>query len=1235
MVEKRASGVVEGNDLISRRQQDSNFVPTTVFLDTQVFIENPERPPDLDKHIKKAVLDRHSKKKLNFKNLWLHSLQLASEENTLQLVIPPVMEKELIFAMCRQRNEATEKLRSVRSYQARKRGEMDDRLVVQIRELEEEEKVATALEDQWREFQQSFWVNRPKSYGTAKIVFDWYFEKMAPFQNKKNRSEFPDGFIVSTLDNFHDKTHSTIAVITGDKAIEEFCKRRWYLKYYQSVQDFVQQYHQMTHDINSEVNIAESMDNVSEVREIQSLLSNEDKSTSRQQQILIRLMEKSPMACAYFFLHARHSSWLELFKDRQNEKLLTQSVLSTDKHTEFNIGQEWAPLRYFERALSSEREAVLDILAGIQPVLNYRAMMVVMRQLFESGCASDIQRFSPTIERFMDNNHFGTVHLSKLFERDIFHDSSIRSTSARILTRMLEFLPCDVSNNDRQDVDGEFFRRQSPAPRSSGNLYNAILSDGVLKLAKEDPSLVAEVAIECVAEMLRLYAVSNNHDPSYNFDIHHVRKSDFTEEVQDSLSCAEVLLCVLTYSVRCLFTSGSAGRYQADMLTRRHSYRFFDRLRFFLYSECLTWEDLSVARLEVLSQVNYTARTMNRYFNDLVSIAIDNFGEQFLAAQEVNAIVSWILDANDDWISNSNNEAEVTQRIYRDRRHDRHYFQLIPFKSRLGGRILNYFEQLEKLRLGSHAETENTIISEVAGGYISELSPVSLSSLSAMSDIQVLELLNSWSEADDIESILTYTYGAAGLATNIQKLFILSVLPICKRRDFWVSEIFTLLRPRYVTAIIQAILELAKDGKRDAVEPWIAICNDVLLHCAEKREICKIKFPNDDWIAPQRTIAMLLFTCTNRNSSISLKCRVNVVAALRTCLFCEDDRLQRNGNEFGGIDDPFTLAINSLRGVALEGVVSVGLWVRRELPGDRVDDVTELLTQRLCCQSSIPMTEPEHAMVGAHFERFLDFNARWTADSIPLMFPLNNTRLWKSAFCSYLKRNDPTIRSRNLLHSSFEKALQFFSLSTSREFFNSLNRKDLFRHIFSHYLLGDSDLISSDPLLVGFFKQSADNPKLLSYIFPHLGRWISSKATFSERSGRRIRAFGKWRARFGSHAELAHCGDWLKAKSIDENWRLMLVFRILSRGCNLTESLPEAIKLLSDIRRKYLKLVIRCMQIISVQQEAIILRTSDTLLVDGILAAALSSENADIRQCGRGTRESFLKRGVFVSTRDP
>ena len=160
------------------------------------------------------------------------------------------------------------------------------------------------MKEQWTLFKDHFSTELLPMMGDIEDIITWYFNKEPPFTESK-KSEFPDAFIISALDQYHRQHYSNIAVISRDNDFKEACQIRSYLKHFESIQAYIDAFEP---DSSNPEPVSEGIDFTrpivtEDLTEMKAILSQESP-TLIEIDIVLNQLQRKGTNYDYFFKYA-------------------------------------------------------------------------------------------------------------------------------------------------------------------------------------------------------------------------------------------------------------------------------------------------------------------------------------------------------------------------------------------------------------------------------------------------------------------------------------------------------------------------------------------------------------------------------------------------------------------------------------------------------------------------------------------------------------------------------------------------------------------------------------------------------------------------------------------------------------------------------------------------------------------------------------------------------------------
>jgi hypothetical protein len=325
-----------------------------------------------------------------------------------------------------------------------------------------------------------------------------------------------------------------------------------------------------------------------------------------------------------------------------------------------------------------------------------------------------------------------------------------------------------------------------------------------------------------------------------------------------------------------------------------------------------------------------------------------------------------------------------------------------------------------------------------------------------------------------------------------------------------------------------------------------------------------------------------------------------------------------------------TEAINNARSRALESLINFGFWVRRHLPEDKVPEVTNILTKRISDDTEIPLTRPEHALLGRHFGNIYALNRDWAAQQKDIFFPQENETVWRDAFASYIFFNHPFKQLFEILRDDFSYATQNINVLTSDKEDGKELVDRLGQHLFTYYLWEVYPLTGEESLIERFYDKTTNDRSHWAQLFDYVGRSLKKSGDHLDRALiDRIIAFFNWRFEVAEPLELQEFTFWLEAECLDPAWRLRSYSKILDLKGIKDMGLFLEVKALNKLIPDNLPLVVECFVKITDDMDQGNQMYISAKEAKPTIKTGLNAEDPQVRENAERAKENLLRLGHF------
>ncbi len=1189
-------------------------VPINLYIDTEVFKRNDLR------------LDTGG----------FRELKDTFVKGELRLLVPGMMERELFRKYEERAKEAAEivkKAHDLHPVSSLQLGDLPSR-----NELEKQ--CLAELKRQWEVFKEHFIVEKLPLVGNLEDVVNWYFEIKAPFASSRGKQkEFPDAFILSALEHYHQENQASIAVITNDGSFGEACVSRRYIGYYSELRDYIKAFipDRTTEDFNSEpIDLTQPIV-TEDLTALKEILGRGSNVTSIEVDRVLKLLRSRGENYRYFFSKSSDPIWLSHLEQNDYFKNPPDVVVLSDGSVQYPF---WPELEYLKNVSQDVPEEVLRIVLEFPEVNNPRVYNDILDiALSLNGELS--ARLKPKVLECarLDHQFFSGIDSGlrpELLPELLAYWTSKNQTQAalELADILVQFHP-DPQAQEKQEQ-----RRENspsllePAPKFDERNYHEILDKGVRPLADKEPSQVARMLIDATASMIRLEKDKDELESGTSHDYLEICCPYLNGQSSGLVDTREILVHALAHACEKVYEQSPEAIASLDSTLRNQRWDVFKRLRQYLYALHPNEQTKPWIRELILEHGDY-AKSQHQYeFQQMIRLSCEHFGTELLTENERTQIFDAILSGPSmenyrEWMGERFTETDFDQW-----KHNFHHRQLRPFASVLFGEYATYFEELKNDE--ADEITDETYLpfrtSEVRK--VIYRSPRSSDELSKLSDEELLDYINEWQDEYHDRDDWFIKVDISALAEAFQSVFTKSIIPDNDRLAFWTEKNRERIeRPIYAQRMIQAMHTQVEGGTFEQLDRWFDFCKWVISHSDEKE---KNSLPYDEpsredptWRYPRSAVCYFVNVCLKDEANVPISARKQLAEILETLCTQFDWALDQDQLDQLVLlnRNPATQAINTTRGLALANLGNFGNWVHRHDDKAEVSEVMSILEKRFKPEAEYLLTIPEYAILGMRYWQICQLNQAWAVDHKSDFFPQDNVPAWQAAFGNFLHGNHPYKPTFDIVRDEFEFALEHLDHSKQQDRFVDT----LGRHLFTYYLWGVYPLTGNDSLLECFYQKSDSERKHWATLFDNVGRLLQNagRQLDGDLKDRTI-VFFEWRLEAKEPMELRKFTFWLEAKCLEAEWRLEAYSKILDvPGVLEPEIVWPSLRSLHTMLPEHTVQVVKCFAklIHSMPEDRSIYVSTDE--ARAILKAGFDHDDESVRNVAEDTRENLLRRGYL------
>jgi hypothetical protein len=532
---------------------------------------------------------------------------------------------------------------------------------------------------------------------------------------------------------------------------------------------------------------------------------------------------------------------------------------------------------------------------------------------------------------------------------------------------------------------------------------------------------------------------------------------------------------------------------------------------------------------------------------------------------------------------------------------------------------------------------------EEGGAWVGPTSPKSAEGLQQMGPAAVVEFLRRWEAPNG--SFVDTPEGLGRVLGDV----------IAHDPAGYLAQTVALqgIDPTFVRFFFSGLETALKEHRAVEWAPVLSLAQWVL---AQPREIpgrkTDLMEADESWQWTRGAIASLLEDGLNQRepqpgqptqSPIPFKEREEVWSILEPITH-DPDPTPEHEAQFGGNNmDPPTLAINSVRGKAMNAMIAYAVWARQHL-----DRLPERPATTLAVMPEVQQVLEEHLDVGrdpslairSTYGRYLPWlhyiDPTWTQDAIPTIFTAEErlsayrTAAW-DAYLMFCRPHDALLP---MLEHEYLHAVHALSTPDQGKKHGHSPRKRLAEHLMWYYCR--AKLTMQSEVLVTFFQAAPD--ELRGRAISYLGRSLAQnpESPIDEATLQRLRELWESRVQAARQAanvkehreELAHFGWWFSSRRFTPAWS----FEQLRTVLTLVKHIDPEFKVAEALEGLAPESPLECVQVAQLMAQAD--REGweiygNTERFKAILTTAITSGNPAAKAAADNLIQYFVSRGHF------
>lgn len=483
--------------------------------------------------------------------------------------------------------------------------------------------------------------------------------------------------------------------------------------------------------------------------------------------------------------------------------------------------------------------------------------------------------------------------------------------------------------------------------------------------------------------------------------------------------------------------------------------------------------------------------------------------------------------------------------------------QLSIIKSQLPKKLKDLYDTL----IEEFGEPENPEFPVYFKTLIGVTSPKSFDELIAMDNKQILTFVKSWVPQQNI-----YKPSRDGLSRNLSTA-------VTKSPDkfYEILEKVSEIDPIYVRGLLSGYLDVFKQTKKLEWQRIFKVCNWIL---DQPREIPNRKVfdseDDPDWGRTRMRIADLLYHCLDVSVNMPIFNR-EIVWSILSKLIEDPHPTKEYEAQFGGDNmDPANLAINTVRGQAMHGIIKYTLWIRRYFENqsnskellksgfNKIPEAKKVLEEHLDIENDPSFAIK--AVYGQWFTWLVLIDSDWAKKNVIKIFPIEEKfrNYFYASWSAYIFFNQTYKSSFDLLIEQYKLAIKL--IGTPYPFSKNLPdlNKKLADHLMAYYWQGNLEDDLKNQLLLLFWNNADD--KLIGHTIEYIGKSLTITETqIKKEILDRLQKL--WEHRLSetesnnieeAKEEITAFGLWFSSGKFDSYWSIKQLKKVLTLYPNIS-----------------------------------------------------------------------------------
>ena len=709
---------------------------------------------------------------------------------------------------------------------------------------------------------------------------------------------------------------------------------------------------------------------------------------------------------------------------------------------------------------------------------------------------------------------------------------------------------------------------------------------------------------------------------------------------------AGILSVRLFETGRAIFSRlGKSEIEEFDKLLRSDQWELFDRLRWQLYAE-FPEQTLEYAKADMIDRIpmlNSYNGSHGYEVAQLLTKHVEIHGKDFLDHEAVENFFNQIMSGPVDKDQLLEIDEDMKRRFWRK--------QLQPIAPLLNPAQKAVYDDLIK-DFSGEIKPENYMPFRSGRSYsVKSVSPITAEELAKMKNDELFDFLEEWTPTGSYREI-----GEEAMEATVNELGReLANLVAAKPERFpatteWWKHI---KRPEILTKLLEAanmIIAPEKDTSEPFREPsadqwqvWFGLVDWILELSNDDSSAALDQYKQNVWNWPRRVVVQFLNHVIQSKMAIPEGFEQRIAVTLETILLNKD--VTENVQEIPSFGDWLTVAINSVKGTALEALIALGVRQKKFKKGQPESWIFEMITKILNQAGASPSL---FAIMGANLPAVIYLFAEEIKKQPEIVMPKERHECTEAFITSQIKYGRWTNDILTVFPDYPDLALDLLLKTNLEPKVGRGSRDDYGGHLGLHlcfYFWNDMYGTSERGVRImkRFFRVS--NPLQRAETFGEISRIFKNEKSSEDLTQMLDRLKEIWELRIQDiennqkseessdenlRGEIGSFLRWIEIQAMDFKWRHEQIIRALK----LCKKAPEHLIYIRDLLNEHtepgeLKGRLEIFKhILQLSNDSNTWYYRDKELIP-VLKSALNSEDPETQQHSKEVQEILLRRGCF------